>query len=61
MRALLTWANRQPAVGTYVRMPEAPRRVGIGLTVLTVAGDVVSEVASFDGGLLPGFGLPAEL
>lgn len=60
VRALPTWANRQPTVGTYLRMPGAPRRTGLGLTVLTVADGVVSEVASFDARLLPDFGLPAE-
>jgi RNA polymerase sigma-70 factor (ECF subfamily) len=59
--ALPTWVNRQPAVGTCVRTPGAAERVGIGLTVLTLAGGRVSEVASFDAALLPACGLPATL
>jgi RNA polymerase sigma-70 factor (ECF subfamily) len=61
VRALPTWVNRQPALGTYVGLPGSVERVGIGLTVLTLAGGQVSEVASFDAALLPACGLPARL
>nr|WP_281366558.1 sigma-70 family RNA polymerase sigma factor [Nocardioides thalensis] len=52
-----TRANGQPAFGTYLRTADGARR-GIGLVVLTLAGDRVSEVTRFESSVLPWFGLP---
>ncbi len=61
-RCLLTSANHEPAVATYVREsgsggPFQP----FGLTVLRVAGGEVAELTVFPAGLYPSFGLPATL
>ncbi|MFI5613739.1 sigma-70 family RNA polymerase sigma factor [Amycolatopsis sp. NPDC051903] len=55
-----TRANGQPALGTYLRGPNGLRH-GIGLVVLTLAGDRISAITRFDSGVLPSFGLPRSL
>jgi RNA polymerase sigma-70 factor (TIGR02960 family) len=56
-----TRANGQPAFGTYLRAPTDGIRRGIGLVVLTLAGDRISAVTRFDNTVLPWFGLPRSL
>jgi hypothetical protein len=58
-----TRANGQPAFGAYLRAPAAPdgTRRGVGLIVITVAGDRVCAMTRFETGLLPLFGLPLSL
>ncbi len=56
-----TRANGQPAFGTYLRAPTDGIRHGIGLVVLTLAGDRISAVTRFDNSVLPWFGLPRSL
>jgi RNA polymerase sigma-70 factor (ECF subfamily) len=55
-----TRANGQPAFGAYLRAPTGVRH-GIGLIVLTLAGDRIRAMARFDNSVLPWFGLPRSL
>jgi SnoaL-like domain len=55
-----TRANGQPALGAYLRGPTGGRH-GIGLYVLTVAGDRICAMTRFENGVLPWFGLPRSL
>jgi RNA polymerase sigma-70 factor (TIGR02960 family) len=55
-----TRANGQPAFGTYLRAPTGIRH-GVGLFVLTLAGDRISALTRFENGVLPWFGLPRSL
>jgi RNA polymerase sigma-70 factor (ECF subfamily) len=61
MRAVATAANRQPALGVYIR-DEQGRFRPFGLLVLTVGDGAVSELTLFHlPRLFPLCGLPAEL
>lgn len=60
-RILQTRANGQPAVGLYVVDPHGSLRRGVGLLVLTLAGERISAITRFDPGLLERFGLPRTL
>jgi RNA polymerase sigma-70 factor (TIGR02960 family) len=53
-------ANGQPAFGAYLRSPDGIRH-GIGLIVLTLAGDRICAMTRFDNSVLPWFGLPRSL
>src|SRR3984957_14244945 len=55
-----TRANGQPAFGAYLRAPAAPdgTRPGVGLIVITLAGDRVCAMTRFERSVLPRFGLP---
>jgi len=53
-------ANGQPAFGAYLRAPAGVRH-GIGLFVLTLAGDRICALTRFEKGVLPWFGLPRSL
>ncbi|HWD48268.1 MAG TPA: sigma-70 family RNA polymerase sigma factor [Actinomycetota bacterium] len=55
-----TRANGQPAFGAYLRAPSGVRQ-GVGLYVLTLAGDRICAMTRFDNGVLPWFGLPRSL
>ncbi|NUT34484.1 MAG: SnoaL-like domain-containing protein, partial [Hamadaea sp.] len=55
-----TRANGHPAIGVYLRTPDAAP-VAIGVMTLTLAGDRVCAMTRFDGGALPWFNLPATL
>jgi len=55
-----TRANGQPAFGAYLRGPDGNRH-GIGVYVLTLAGDRISALTRFENGLLASFGLPRSL
>jgi RNA polymerase sigma-70 factor (ECF subfamily) len=55
-----TRANGQPAFGAYLRAPTGIRH-GIGLYVLTLAGDRICAMTRFDNSVLPSFGLPRAL
>lgn len=56
-----TRANGQPALGAYLRAPADGIRHGVGLLVLTLAGDQICSVTRFEGSVLPWFGLPRSL
>jgi Sigma-70, region 4/SnoaL-like domain len=55
-----TRANGQPALGLYLRAPTGIRH-GIGLIVLTLAGDRICAMTRFENSVLPWFGLPRSL
>jgi RNA polymerase sigma-70 factor (TIGR02960 family) len=56
-----TRANGQPAFGTYLRASTDGIRHGIGLFVLTLAGDQICAMTRFENSVLPSFGLPRSL
>jgi RNA polymerase sigma-70 factor (TIGR02960 family) len=55
-----TRANGQPAFGAYLRGP-AGLGHGVGLYVLTLAGDRICALTRFENSVLPWFGLPRSL
>jgi RNA polymerase sigma-70 factor (TIGR02960 family) len=55
-----TRANGQPAFGAYLRAPNGISH-GIGLYVLTLAGDRICAMTRFENSVLPWFGLPRSL
>jgi RNA polymerase sigma-70 factor (TIGR02960 family) len=55
-----TRANGQPAFGAYLRTPDGISP-GIGLYVLTLAGDRIRAMAAFENAALPRCGLPRSL
>ena len=55
-----TRANGQPAFGAYVRGPDGTSH-GVGLFVLTLAGDRICAMTRFENTVLPWFGLPRSL
>ena len=57
---LPTRANGQPAFGAYLRGSDGARS-GIGLFVLTLAGDRICALTRFENTALPWFGLPRVL
>ena len=57
---LPTRANRQPAFGVYLRTPDGVSH-GVGLYVLTLAGDHISAMTRFESSVLPWFDLPRSL
>ena len=61
-RLVATRANGQPAFGRYLQDPHTPIARAHGLTVLTLAGDRITQLTSFlDTALFPRFGLPRML
>jgi RNA polymerase sigma-70 factor (ECF subfamily) len=57
---LHTRANGQPALGAYVRDSTGVSH-GVGLFVLTLAGDEICAMTRFENTVLPWFGLPRSL
>jgi len=55
-----TRANGQPAFGAYLRAPTGIRH-GVGLYVLTLAGDRICAMTRFENSVLRWFGLPRSL
>jgi len=55
-----TRANGQPAFGAYLRAEGGVQR-GVGLIVLTLAGDRIRALDRFDDSVLRAFGLPPSL
>ena len=55
-----TRANGQPAFGAYLRAPTGLRH-GVGLYVLTLAGDRICAMTRFENTVFPAFGLPRTL
>jgi RNA polymerase sigma-70 factor (ECF subfamily) len=53
-------ANGQPSFGAYVRGPDGISH-GVGLYVLTLAGDRISAMFRFENSVLRWFGLPRSL
>ena len=56
-----TRANGQLAFAAYVRDPAGGPRHAMGLLVMTVSGDRVTEITRFDNTVLASFGLPRSL
>ena len=59
-RLLRTRANGQPALGAYVRDSTGISH-GVGLFVITLAGDEICALTRFENTVLPWFGLPRSL
>jgi RNA polymerase sigma-70 factor (TIGR02960 family) len=57
---LATRANGQPALGAYVRDSTGMSH-GVGLFVLTLAGDEICALTRFENAVLPSFGLPRSM
>lgn len=57
---VVTRANGQPAVGTYLRGPGGASH-GVGMFVLTLEGDRIRAMTRFESSVLPAFALPREL
>jgi RNA polymerase sigma-70 factor (ECF subfamily) len=57
---LPTRANGQPALGAYVRDATGIRH-GVGLFVLTLAGNQISALTRFENSVMAWFGLPRSL
>ncbi len=55
-----TRANGQPAFGAYLRGADGVSH-GMGLYVLTLAGDRICAMTRFENSVLPSFGLPRSL
>jgi hypothetical protein len=55
-----TRANRQPAFGAYVRVPDGDSH-GVGLYVLGLAADRICALTRFENGVLASFGPPRSL
>jgi RNA polymerase sigma-70 factor (TIGR02960 family) len=55
-----TRANGQPAFGAYLRGPDGISH-GMGLYVLTLAGERICAMTRFENSVLPSFGLPRSL
>jgi hypothetical protein len=55
-----TRANGQPAFGAYLRDPAGISQ-GVGLYVLTLAGNGICAMYRFENDVLPSFGLPRSL
>jgi RNA polymerase sigma-70 factor (ECF subfamily) len=55
-----TRANGQPAFGSYLRGAGGVRH-GIGLVVVSLAGERISALCRFENTMLPAFGLPRSL
>lgn len=55
-----TRANGQPAFGAYLRTASGIRQ-GVGLYVLTLAGDRIYAMTRLENSVLPWFGLPRSL
>jgi RNA polymerase sigma-70 factor (TIGR02960 family) len=55
-----TRANGQPALGAYVRDATGTSH-GVGLFVLTLAGDRICALTRFENSVLPWFGLPRSI
>jgi hypothetical protein len=61
LRCLVTRANRQPAVATYVRKPGDEGYTPMALDVVRIVDGKVADIVTFDGSVFPWFGLPESL
>lgn len=56
-RLVATRANGQPALGSYIRLPDGSTRAS-GILVLGLSGSRINSMVRFDNSVLPWFGLP---
>jgi RNA polymerase sigma-70 factor (TIGR02960 family) len=61
IRSLVTSANRQPTVACYARKPGEERYRAFALDVLRIEDGAITDITTFDGHIVPAFGLPPEL
>jgi hypothetical protein len=61
LRCVLTRANLQPAVASYVRRPGDTEWRAMSLDVLRIEEGVVAEIVTFPGDLFPRFGFPRTM
>lgn len=61
LRFIATQANRQPALGGYIRVPGEGDYHAFSLTVLSIENGAVAEIATFGPELFPAFDLPHTL
>jgi RNA polymerase sigma-70 factor (TIGR02960 family) len=60
-RLVPTWANRQPAAVSYLRKPGDSEFRAFKIDVLSVRDGLIQELTTFEGSLVPSFGLPDVL
>jgi RNA polymerase sigma-70 factor, ECF subfamily len=58
LRLLEAWANRQPGVASYVRLPGTAEDRAFGLSLLRVHHDRITEITNLTTDQLAAFGLP---
>jgi len=58
LRLLEAWANRQPGVASYARLPGTAEHRAFGLSLLRVHHDRITEITNLTPGQLAAFGLP---
>jgi RNA polymerase sigma-70 factor, ECF subfamily len=59
LRSVPAWANRQPGVAHYLRVPGETEFRALAIDVLRIKGGRVAEITSFaDAGFFAAFGLP---
>ena len=61
VRCLVTWANRQPAVAYYARVPGDEAYRPMALDVLRIEEGAIAEIVVFDGSHFAMFDLPQRL
>jgi RNA polymerase sigma-70 factor (ECF subfamily) len=61
LRAVLTSANRQPAVAFYVWQEREGAYLPLTIDVLRVAGGAITEIVTFHDDQFPRLGLPERL
>jgi RNA polymerase sigma-70 factor (ECF subfamily) len=62
LRSVPAWANRQPGVAHYLRVPGEMEFRALAIDVLRIEGGRVAEITSFaDSGFFAAFGLPPVL
>lgn len=60
MRMVEVWANRRPAVASYVRLPDTDEHRPFGLALLRLEDGLVAEVTNLTTDQFRAFGLPSE-
>jgi RNA polymerase sigma-70 factor (ECF subfamily) len=60
-RCVITWANRQPAIASYLRRPDDTEFRVFSIDVLTIDDGQISEIVAFTVDIWDAFGLPPTL
>jgi len=61
LRCVITRANRQPAVASYVHQPGEDGHRPMAIDVLTIAGGEIADIVTFGPSAFGVFGLPHRL